>query len=83
MYESEQLNRGTLGAGFMAVQCTREQGAVEMCAQREERVSEAPSKSVPRCCLQDCRLSSAVSHLYFSSGAAVPTQTTYFETKAS
>lgn len=67
----------------MAAQCTGGQGAVQMCAQREERVSEAPSKPVPRCCLRGCRLSSAVSHLYFSSGAAVPTQTTYFETKAS
>lgn len=44
--------------------------------------SEAPSKPVPHCCLQGCRPSSAVSHLYFSSGAAVPAQTTYFENQS-
>lgn len=73
---------GSSGAGFMAAQYAVGPGAVETCAQREERVSEAPSKAVPHCHLQGCRPSSAVSHLYFSSGAAVPAQTTYFENQS-
>lgn len=66
----------------MAAQYAGGQGEVETCARREERVSEAPSKTAPHCHLQGCRLSSAVSHLHFSSGAAVPAQTTYFENQS-
>lgn len=73
---------GSSGAGFMAAQYAVGPGAVETCAQREERVSESPSKTVPHCHLQGCRPSSAVSHLYFSSGAAVSAQTTYFENQS-
>lgn len=38
---------GTLGAGFMVAEYTGGQGTVEMCAQREARVAEAPSKLCP------------------------------------